>query len=147
MDRDTLAKISSLFFSVFVKQRASGIPDIDRLSVYEQQLAQLFGPDMQEDDDCRLQLKQVAFYAASKKGEGLLVLQIFECFLKGYVGCCHPRCGVGAGLNLAKKALSNLHILLLTSGCQGVRRFLAEADQKGWEMSRQECDQLCTELL
>ena len=107
----------------------------------------LLPPDMQKDDHCRLQLKQLAFYAASKKEDGSLVLQMFERFLKGDAGYFHPRSGSQAGLELTKESLSRLLTLLLASGCRGVRRFLAAAEEKKWEMSHQEYDELFKSLL
>ena len=147
LDMETLEQISTLFSSVFATSGTSRIPNTDRLAVYENQLLQLFPPDIQEDNHCGLQCKQLAFYAVSKKGDGSLMMHMFERFLKGYAGYFHPRCDVVAGLKLTKKSLANLHNLLYTSGSQGVRSFLAAADKKGWEMSRQECDQLCKALL
>ena len=147
LDRDALDKIGALFSSVFAKHRSAGIPDIERLGVYERQLLQLLPPSMTEDDNCRWQLKQVVFYAASKEAGGSLALQMFERFLKGYAGFFHTHCDVDAGPELTKEALSKLHTLLLASGCEGVRKFLAAADEKEWEMSHQECDQLFAGLL
>ena len=147
LDRDTLEKIGSLVSSVFAKHKNAGIPDIERLEVYERQLLQLLPPSMAEADDCRWQLKQVVFYAASKETSSPLALKMFERFLKGYAGCFHPHSDFGAKPKLTKKSLSKLHTLLLTSGCQGVRKFLAAADEKGWEMSRQERDELFEALL
>ena len=145
---DTLEQISTLFSRVFARSGTSKIPNIDRLAAYENQLLQLFPPDRQEaDDHCELQLKQLAFYAASKKEDGSLVMHMFERFLKGYAGYFHPRYDIGVGLALTKKSLANLHTLLFTSGSQGVRGFLAAAEKKGWEMSREECEQLFKERL
>ena len=145
LDMDGLEQISVLFSSVFASHRTLGIPDIGRLPVYEQQLVQLFPAAMQEDDHCRLQLKQLTFYAASKKGSGALVLQMFELFLKGYAGCFYPQCG--SKQELTKKSLSILHALLFASGFQGVHNFLVAAEEKGWEISRQERDELIKALL
>ena len=61
LDGCTLESISALFASVFAKHKTSGIPDIERLTVYEQQLMRLLPLELREDDDCRLQLKQVTF--------------------------------------------------------------------------------------
>ena len=144
LDMDALETVSTLFASVFAKHRTSGIPDIDRLRAGEHQWLQLFPPSTAEDDHCRLQLK-LAFYAASKGKGGSLTLEMMERFLKGYAGHFHPQSG--SDLALTKKYLSNLYTLLLASGCQGVRKFLAEVAKKGWEMSEKEYDSLFTSLL
>ena len=84
LDRDTFAKISALLSTMLAKHRISGIPDMERLGVYERQLLQLFPFNVVQSDHCRGQLKQLVFYAASKKGDAYVVLKMFELFLKGY---------------------------------------------------------------
>ena len=134
-------QMSALFAIVFAKHKTSGIPDIGRLVVYERRLLQLLPADMQEDDLSQLQIKQLALYAASKKENGLLALEMFEHFLKGGAGCWQPHSDSKAGPVLIQQSLSRLLTLLIDSGCQGVRTFLAAADEKGQEMSRHAYDE------
>ena len=127
----TPEQMTALFPIVFAKHRTSGIPEIGCLVVYERRLLLLLPPDMHRDDHSRLQIKQLAFYAASKKENGLLALEMFEHFLKADAACLQAHSGSKARPVLIKQSLSRLLTLLIDSGCQGVRKFLATADEKG----------------